>query len=166
MTVVNISGHDVMLDDEDVERVVVLKWCVDRYAVKKRGQCYFKHTINYIKNDGKGHTCKQMVHRFIMGCIPGDGKVVDHIDGNTLNNQKSNLRICTMAENSRNRKRNKNNTSGYKGVSYSAQRKKWQAQIRVDGGIEYLGLFADPTSAHEAYKEAALKYHGEFARFE
>jgi hypothetical protein len=166
MTIINISGYSVMLDDEDVERIARLKWHVGKTKAEKYGLCYFRHTVHYHKCDKKQGCYAILLHRYIMGCAPEAIETVDHIDGNTLNCQKSNLRICSGLENSRNRKRNKNNLSGYKGVSRRKASKKWVAQIQVEGRNFYLGSFTDPKVAHEAYKEAAIKYHGEFARFE
>lgn len=91
---------------------------------------------------------------------------VDHIDGNPLNNAISNLRLATNAQNGRNRGANLTNKSGWKGVSWDAARKKWRAQIGVDGKVVPLGRFDDIKEAAEAYIFAALEFHGEYARLE
>jgi len=101
------------------------------------------------------------MHKVISGIL---GKTeVDHIDGDGLNNTKINLRKATHAENMRNRKLQKNNTSGYAGVS-PVYNNKWRAQIKVDGQIKYLGVFENKQDAVSAYSEASKKYFGEFAR--
>lgn len=87
----------------------------------------------------------------------------DHINQNKLNNQRSNLRPATAKQNGCNRSKQKNNTSGYKGVSWYKRYKKWVAYIRVDSKRKHLGYFDDIKDAARAYDEAALKYHGEFA---
>jgi len=74
-------------------------------------------------------------------------------------------RICSTAENGRNRGRQANNTSGYKGVTWRKDDNCWQAQIQINGKKIYLGRFDNPELAAEAYRQAAKKYHGEFARF-
>ena len=74
------------------------------------------------------------------------------------------MRLATHAENNRNRGRQNNNTSGYRGVYWSKGAEKWQVGIKVNGKVIHLGLFLDPEAAARAYDDAARKYHGEFAR--
>ena len=92
-----------------------------------------------------------------------EGMVVDHINGNRLDNRRKNLRICSQAENLRNRKRNKNCSSGFKGVY--ARRNRCQARITARGKCHYLGSFKTPEAAHEAYCKAARSLHGDFANY-
>jgi len=89
------------------------------------------------------------------------GRRVDHINGNGLDNRRSNLRIATSQQNNRNRKICNLNTSGFKGVRLD--RNKWRADIRIDGKRKNLGRFVNPEAAAAAYDEAARKYFGEFA---
>jgi hypothetical protein len=103
-----------------------------------------------------------LLHRVITNCPPD--MVVDHRNGRTLDNRRSNLRVCSRAENSRNRARNRNNKLGLKGVTQSPCG-GYIAHIRVNGKGQYLGYFPSPESAHHAYCEAARRLHGEFARF-
>jgi hypothetical protein len=88
---------------------------------------------------------------------------IDHIDGDSLNNNRSNLRAATRAQNSQNRSKQKNNASGIKGVSLDKRRSKWLAQIQSDGTHYYLGRFDTKEDAAEAYRKAANKLHKEFA---
>ena len=89
------------------------------------------------------------------------GMYTDHIDGNSLNNSKSNLRICTNRENAYNRGKQSNNTSGYKGVYKTG--KTWVARIVVNSKILVLARSTNKLKLAKIYNEAALKYHGEFA---
>jgi hypothetical protein len=81
------------------------------------------------------------MHRVVVNAPKGT--VVDHINGDSLDNRKENLRICTNAENVRNSPKHSNNTSGYKGVIWAKREQKWCAQIIVDGKLINLGYYSD-----------------------
>ncbi len=144
------NGEQIIVDDEDYGPLALFRWRVDHlgYVVRESG----------IKNK------PIRLHRFLLG--HPKNQVVDHINGNTLDNRKSNLRACSTKENVRNSKTPKNNTSGYKGVTWKPSKNKYRAFIKVDRKQIHLGYFDDPQKAHEAYKVAAVEHHGEFARFE
>lgn len=89
---------------------------------------------------------------------------IDHKDTVRSHNWWTNLREATTQENGANRKRNKNNTSGYKGVYWSNQRKMWAAKINPNRKQVNLGFHKTPEDAHGAYKRACIKYYGEFGR--
>jgi len=91
------------------------------------------------------------------------GKQIDHIDGDGLNNCRSNLRASTTSQNHANRRANRNNTSGFKGVSWNRRARKFEAHITVQRRKSHLKYSDDPRDAARAYNEAALKHFGEFA---
>jgi hypothetical protein len=92
-----------------------------------------------------------------------DGMHVDHINHNTLDNRKENLRICTNSENQMNKGKYKNNKSGYKGVCLKKSTGKWSASIKINKKQKYLGCFDDPKDAYRAYCNASRKNHGEYS---
>ena len=104
-------------------------------------------------------------HRVIWAMQTGACPVhhIDHVDGNPSNNRMENLREATHGENSYNRGRQNNNTSGYKGVSWSATNKKWRAQIVKNGKRRHLGYFLCQEKAHQAYCVASKELHGVYS---
>lgn len=147
MTVVEIPltrGFVALVDAEDAPDVLAAgKWHVlnDRYAMR-----HFP-----------GGRATAM-HTFLTGW-----PLVDHINGDGLDNRRANLRQATHAENMRNRRRAISNRSGYKGVYWVRDRRKWKAQIKAGGRKYELGRFSDASDAARAYNEAAVRLHGEFA---
>lgn len=102
------------------------------------------------------------LHRLLLQA--GPGQIVDHIDGNGLNNCKANLRVCSTTQNGQNRRKGRGPASSvFKGVSKVTRRKLWRATIRVAGTQVLLGCFKLEADAALAYNKAALKYFGEYA---
>jgi hypothetical protein len=115
------------------------------------------------RNEGKNpHQKSVFMHRVIAGAAPDVD--VDHFDGNGLNNQDENLRTCTKTQNAANRGKAPNNTSGYKGSSWSKRRNKWHAQIKHQGRNRSLGYFNSAEEAARAYDAKAEELFGPFAR--
>lgn len=146
------KGYIALVDDDDYGWLMERKWCA-LISTNKQGR--YVYAVS-------GCNPHLRMHRAILGAQHGE--LVDHIDGNTLNNQRLNLRKCTQAQNLRNAKKSRLNTTGFKGVT--VYRGKFQARIWGGGIRHFLGQFATALEAHEAYKKAALQYHGAFARFE
>lgn len=103
----------------------------------------------------------EYLHRLLAGAE--NGLQVDHIDGDTLNNRRSNLRACTARQNQRNRKPWSRGTSKFKGVSWSTSGRKWRAGIKVGTKSRSLGRFTNELEAARAYDRAASEHFGEFA---
>ena len=145
------DGIKFIIDNDDYEKFV------KGYSFKLSVAGYVVYSSN---NDGLHN---KYLHRMIMG--DPDGKDIDHINRNPLDNRRENLRICTHQQNSFNRTKNSNNTSGYKCVYFDKRYKKFQAYISIHGKRKSLGYFDSAEKASECYKQAALKHHGEFSRF-
>lgn len=116
--------------------------------------------------NGKVYLAHRLIFLFHYNCLP---KFLDHIDGDPSNNNIDNLRKTSLSQNQGNQEKHKSHngkptTSIYKGVSGNKQNKKWQAQIRIDGKLKYLGLFTSETDAAKAYNRAAIEVFGEFAK--
>lgn len=110
-----------------------------------------------------GHWISVGMHRQILCLLVGDKRQGDHENHDTLDNRDSNLRIATRQQNAANCIRRRNNSTGFKGVSFDKRAGKWLSVIRVARKRIYLGSFPIPEDAHAAYCEAAKKHFGEFA---
>lgn len=148
------QGLFALVDDSDYDFLMQWKWT----ANKER-----KTFTAYRQSNQTTSRTFIYMHRLIMN-MPKKGIFVDHIDGDGLNNQRNNLRLCTNAENLMNRGANKNNTSGYKGVTFYRRLNKWHGQIMLNRKQLHLGYFTSKEAAARAYNEAAKKYFGEFAK--
>ena len=113
------------------------------------------------------HTRFGRIHRLIYVWMTGEDlgdDVIDHINGDPFDNRWENLRRCTRQQNQMNRKRNNNNTSGMKGVSWIWRSMKWRATIGFMGAIVYLGEYDTADEAYDVYLEEAEKCFGEYMR--
>ena len=142
-----VSDLLVQIDEED-------------YRYFLRGLVAREHSPNYFVVRVRDDSGKYVnLARLLTNC-PED-KVVDHIDGNGLNNSKSNLRVVTRQQNNHNTALRKDSSTGVKGVRRNGN--SYVAEIRVNGQRKYLGSFVTLESADAAYKRAADKYFGEYA---
>jgi len=139
-----------IIDDIDFDLISKYKWCFNNTGYAVRGQRRGNKTL--IIN----------MHRFIMNCP--DNQEVDHINNDKLDNRRENLRICSRSENARNIKKPLHNTSGFKGVSWRSDRKRWRAYLTYNNKYIHLGHFITKKQAMIAYNTMALIYYGEFAK--
>jgi len=147
------QGKMALVDDEDYVFLSQWKWHV--HANKNKN--YAIHTTYDTSTKKKG---KMIMHRIIVDVA--HGFEVDHIDGNGLNNQKINLRICTHSENTKNQGKHKNNTSVYKGVYYNKDKQKYQVNMMIGGIYKYVGRFTSKEEAYRAYCLKASEVHKDF----
>lgn len=147
------QGKHAIIDNDDWELVSKHRW----HANKPVGDKFYAMT-NTTNSNLPMH---RPMHRLILGLTDGD-TWVDHKDGDTLNNTRSNLRVCTPQQNACNRRIRSDNTSKYKGVSYRKDTGLWRARIGAKGVVINLGNFQDPLDAYGAYCEAAKELHGDF----
>jgi hypothetical protein len=143
------QGKTTIVDDDMYEYLLQWKWC----AWKNQAGNWYAVRSEWPK--------KIYMHRTIMDAPPDMD--VDHRDRDGLHNWRENLRICTQKENNRNRVKNKNNRSGYKGVVWHKETGKYRSRIKVGGKHISLGLFDNPEDAALAYDKAAKEYFGPFA---
>lgn len=140
-----------LIDSVDFERVIEHRW---HLSAKEEGK-----NTDYVKGPAG-----VKLHAFI--AEPPEGMVVDHVNGDGLDNRRANLRVCTVAENRRNEAKRKpfDASSPFKGVTWDEERSKWSAKITVAGQTKNLGRFDDPGQAALAYDAAARAEFGPFAR--
>jgi hypothetical protein len=145
------QGKIAIIDDVDLPLILQYKW----HAVKKNDRYFIARSTSRNRK-------AIVMHRLIMQ--PADNMEVDHINGNPLDNRRSNLRIVTHSQNQKNMGIGTKNKSGFKGVSWHKKAKKWQVHLRIGSDRGYIGIFNDLLEAAEAYNKAARLHYGEFAR--
>ncbi len=115
-----------------------------------------------IQMAGRRYPAHHLAWLYVYGVWPTG--ILDHANGKPDDNRIANLRPATTTQNMQNCRRFSTNSSGFKGVSFCRQTRRWRAHIVVDGRYIHLGRFPSPEKAHAAYVAAAQKYFGEFAR--
>jgi len=149
--VVLTKGLLSIIDLEDVEKVSSRNWCAHRAGGKF-----------YAVSNGQVHESfkKMYLHRFILGAE--SELKVDHINGDSLDNRRENLRFASVSENLFNRGKTSKNRSGYKGVFWSQEKGRWKAEVGAHGKKHHVGYFQSAEDAYEAYKNLAESLHGDF----
>lgn len=148
------KGYEAIIDAADVEIVAKGSW----YANDKQARHLVYAYRNIVAN---GVKTKEAMHRAIFS--PAPGEMVDHINGNPLDNRRANLRRATKAQNQTNTRMRSNNKSGIRGVYWRPDTRKWSSQIRYNGRVKTLGSFDTIKAAAAAYRDASMKLHGEFS---
>ncbi len=162
--VFNIHGRegllDVLIDLEDVELATLYPWHADWR--ESLGNYYVSYSKYISIKNGKQKRETIRLHNLIMGS--SKDKVVDHINHNSLDNRRSNLRLVSKSKNAKNRSGvNSNNTTGYRNVSYIKGEGKYIVQLQIDGKNTRFGKFDDVHEAGRVAKQARDEYYGEYA---
>jgi len=150
------KGYSAIVDDEDFEKVSIVRW---QSSIGQSGNNYPLH------NFGKHKKPKFIsLHRFLMNAKKG--QIIDHINHNTLDNRKCNLRICTRSNNAMNMRKPKksNSLSKYKGLSWNVKLNKWTVRVMKDYKNYYFGLFISEKDAAIEYNKRAIELFGKFAK--
>lgn len=152
-----------IVSDEDKDLASV-RWAIQ---IKRHGNYVYRKNPD-APVQGRKHLD---LHRVIMERVIAPmtlqkGQVVDHINGNGLDNRRDNLRIATPSQNAMNSKRHKDNRTGYKGVTYFRRDRNYRATIYINGKVTHIGYFDTAEEAHEAYNARAKQEYGEFAKLE
>lgn len=150
--IVMFGGVKTQVDDEDYERASEITWHADHYD----SGIVYARCRRWFPLEKKHRNIS--LHRFLMD-FP-KGKSIDHIDGNGLNNQRSNLRACSRAENARNMRKHGDGKNKYKGVHPYG--KQFEAYITFNRTRYYLGAYATEEGAGTAYNAAAREFFGEY----
>lgn len=151
------KGCVAIVDDEDYDWLNQWKW---HAAGPPQKRPYAARRV--FVGDGSRRSSVTMMHYFLLPRL--DGLYVDHMNGDSLDNRRCNLRYCTMAENNRNLSHHRDGRSLYKGVSWSKSKNRWRASICIERRQTHLGYFASQELAAAAYDEAARRNYGAFAR--
>ena len=147
------GGKITLVDDEDYDQLNQYKWQLDSSG---KGEGYARTNLYTNKK-----TIVKRMHQFLIDTPKG--MQTDHIDRNSLNNQKSNLRIVTRSQNNMNRSKQNGCLHKYKGVKFHKKLDKWEARIKKDKKLYYLGLFKNEIDAAKAYNKKAIEFFGEYA---
>jgi hypothetical protein len=148
------KGKHAIIDEEDFELISQYKWSATE--PDHRRSIYARTNIK----DTTGKYYTERMHRIILGLEKGDGKIVDHVNGDGLDNRKINLRISSPSDNAANVSINRGNKSGYKGVSFKKDRGTWSTEIRRNGLNVYRSTSHCLHLAALKYNDNAVRIHG------
>jgi hypothetical protein len=143
------QGRVALVDDADFDRLTAYKWFLSGTG----------YAVGFVPGDGKFRL--EYMHRFIMKAA--EGQLVDHINGDSLDNRPTNLRFASPHQNLQNKRLSSLSLTGLKGVGWHKDRRKYHARIQLQGIRYHLGFFDDPETAGQAYDCAARRLFGGFA---
>ena len=144
------QGKSAFVDDEDYDRLSAYQWFLSGTG----------YAVGFVPG-GNGKFRLEYMHRFIMQAA--EGQLVDHINGDLLDNRQTNLRFATPRQNLQNKRLSSLSLTGLKGVGYHRDRRKYHARIQLQGIRYHLGFFDNPETAALAYDFAARRLFAEFA---
>ena len=150
------AGRVAIVDAGDYDLVSAHRWYVYE-NVRPAGNSWGPWAVTILRAEGR------RLINFAMHTLITGWPLVDHANGNGLDNRRSNLRHASIAQNSQNRRPPAGSSSPYKGVCWNKASRKWQAGIKIDGRSRYLGLYLSEEDAALAYDKAAREAYGEFA---
>lgn len=147
------KGMHAIVDEADYDDLSQFKW-----LAHKDGKTYY--AIRFCRQVDDCELTRQKMHRRLLP----EAQIVDHINGNGLDNRRINLRAATQSQNLRNRRgATARSTSGFLGVFWDRRAGKWRAEVKMAGRSRHVGLFDDPVEAARRRDAVALEAHGEFA---
>lgn len=144
-------GLVAIVDDEDFGFLSQFKWC----ATTGRSELYYA-----VRNSPRGSGPRKHIQMHRLLCSVPEGFQVDHINGDSLDNRRSNLRPATNGQNNVNQGPRSNNKSGFRGVHWFKKTNRW----RCSAGQKHIGYFKDPRVAAEKYNEEIVRLYGPYAR--
>ena len=154
-----LGGGEAIIDDQDYEYINQFIW----YSDRKIQNIDNFIAVRVVHNNGRAFF--KAMHHDILSRDSQCDKIVDHINGNSLDNRRINLRLVTTKQNAWNRKPSSSSSHGYKGITRNVGRKKnpWKAVIKINGKSHWIGAFPTKYDAAIAYCERAKQEHGEYA---
>ncbi len=158
------KSYEILIDDSDIELVGKYKW---RIQQKKHCKTPYVARLAHKTINGKCRTRNIRLHRYILGLSDinvWNWDLVDHKNGNTLDNRRDNLRVVNFSQNTWNARKMKGCSSKYKGVTFDKDIRKWRAYFKIGGNLIRLGNFTDEVEAAMMYNRVAKEFAGEYAR--
>lgn len=154
------NGQQTIISDMDADLAQLKWWGIVSKRPSKAS--YYVIRVSYSNGQQTTHRLHREIMSRIMGRKLERHEQVDHINGDTLDNRRENLRFASASQNALNKSVRSDNTSGYKGVSYWTTGGKWKATTCVDGKTHHIGFFNTAEEAYAAYCKKAKELHGEF----